>query len=75
MPGTEDGFADLIAALTIFARYAPGTACPTHCEHDELRVMVDPAKVSASDIKELESLGFHENEDDETFVSFRFGSA
>lgn len=64
---------DLIKALTIFLKYDNPYA-PTHCEHDELFVMIDPEKVSDEDRAELEELGFkpHENE---CFHSFRFGSA
>lgn len=64
---------DLIAALTIFAKYT-NDEYPTNCEHDELSVMVDPAKVSAEDRAALEALSFHAHEDEERFYSFRFGS-
>jgi hypothetical protein len=64
---------DLIAALTILRKYGNPDS-PTHCEHDQLNVMVDPALVSADDLAELERLGFEPDEDG-TFYSFRFGSA
>ena len=63
---------DLIEALTIFLKY-DNPHSPTHCEHDELMVCINPAKVSAEDKARLEELGFHANDDDEH--SFRFGSA
>lgn len=68
---------DLIAALLIFRKYASKDAlmCPTHCEHDELTVMVSPEDVPVRVKKELERLGFFENGHNNTFYSFRFGSA
>ena len=64
---------DLIAALQIFQRYTDKRN-PTHCEHDTLSLMVDPADVSATDTAALEELGFHANEDEKCFYSYRFGS-
>ncbi len=64
---------DLIKALTIFLKYGDPYA-PTHCEHDELTVCVDPDVVSDEDKAELDKLGFHPHRDGH-FVSFRFGSA
>jgi hypothetical protein len=63
---------DLIEALTIFAKYTDAEY-PTHCEHDKLYVLVDPAKVTAEDKARLEDLGFRPSVD--AFYSFRFGSA
>lgn len=67
---------DLIEALTILSKYA-NPAYPTHCEHDVLTVMVDPALVSEEDLKRLEELDFTPGSEysDEVFTSFRFGSA
>ena len=65
---------DLIEALQIFSKYSD-TEWPTHCEHDELRVCVDPAIVSKEDIKRLDELGFFPEEDEDCFLSFKFGSA
>lgn len=64
---------DLIEALTIFSKYGDPYS-PTHCEHDELHVMIDPDEVSEEDHKRLEKLGFFDSRDG-TFKSFRFGSA
>ncbi|MFA6605130.1 MAG: hypothetical protein WCS88_03990 [Patescibacteria group bacterium] len=65
---------DLIAALTIFAKYTKSKH-PTNCEHDELRVQVDPRKVSREDKRALAALGFDPDEEvPESFISFRFGS-
>lgn len=63
---------DLIEALTIFSKYTQDKY-PTHCEHDELMILVDPALVSDEDITRLDELGFFPS--DEYFKSFRFGSA
>lgn len=62
----------LIEALQIFLKY-DNPSSPTHCEHDELTVCVDPALVSAEDTKKLDELGFIA--DGDCFKSFRYGSA
>ncbi len=65
----------LIEALQIFLKYG-NPRSPTHCEHDILHVMVDPAKVSSEDLVRLAELGFHPDEDLEgQFYSYRYGSA
>lgn len=63
---------DLIAALTIFRKYSD-TKHPTHCEHDELRVEVDPDVVSDEDKRALEALSFTPTREN-NFRSYRFGS-
>ena len=66
---------DLIEALTIFRKYA-NPRNPTHCSHDQLAIMdVDPAEVTDEDKARLDDLGFFVDEDEECFISFRFGSA
>ncbi len=65
---------DLIKALQILLKYAPGHYAPTHCEHDELYVpCVEYSAVSEEDREELARLGFHESEHG-SFSSRRFGS-
>lgn len=71
---------DLIEALTILAKYTDSTH-PTSCDHDVLRVSVDPALVSAEDKARLDELGFFPEGDEEDpdyepefFESYRFGS-
>ncbi len=64
---------DLIEALTILLKYGNPYA-PTHCEHDELLVMIDPLNVSDEDKARLDTLGFSPGEY-YCFRSFRFGSA
>ena len=66
---------DLIEALTIFLKYG-NPMFPTHCEHDMLYVMIDPATVSAEDLDRLEALDFFPNYDfANIFASYRYGSA
>lgn len=66
---------DLVKALQIFLKYG-NPKYPTHCMHDELSIMeIDPDKVSDLDKADLEQLGFIVDEDNECFMSFRFGSA
>lgn len=63
---------ELIKALQIFLKYG-NPDYPTHCEHDELTIMIDPVIVSEEDKIKLEQLGFEVSE--EYFTSFKFGSA
>jgi hypothetical protein len=63
----------LIEALQIFLRYG-NPSYPTHCEHDELYIMIDPDVVSAEDKVKLDELGFSATGDN-CFRSYRFGSA
>jgi hypothetical protein len=63
---------DLIDALNIFAKYTKAEF-PTHCEHDVLYVVVNPADVVLpEDLEKLKELGF--NPDGDVFKSYRFGS-
>lgn len=64
---------DLIKALQIFLKYG-NPDYPTHCNHDELWVDIEPEKVSEEDLEMLKSLGFFPSEDESGFYSFRFGS-
>ncbi len=63
---------DLIEALTILRKYG-NPDFPTHCEHDELTVDIDPDLVSGEDLAILEDLGFFPSDDDD-FRSYKFGS-
>lgn len=66
---------DLIEALQIFLKYG-NPYSPTHCEHDELMIIIDPAVVSKEDKAKLDKLGFYPSFDDSSiFSSSRFGSA
>lgn len=64
---------ELIKALQIFRKYG-NPDNPTHCEHDELYIMIDPELVSSEDVAALEELHFSPNDVD-GFSSYRFGSA
>lgn len=66
-------WADLIEGLALLAQHQNNDISPFHCEHDTLTVMADPAGFSDEELARLEQLGFEA--DDETFYSFRFGSA
>lgn len=63
---------DLIEALIIFRRYK-NPKFPTHCEHDELFVAIDPNEVTELDKKRLEELHFTPSSYG-GFVSTWFGS-
>lgn len=65
---------DLIEALTLLAEHQNNEISPLHCEHDQLTVMADPAAFTADELARLDELGFHAGTD-ETFYSFRYGSA
>ncbi len=63
---------DLIAALQIFLKYG-NPKYPTHCSHDLLTICgIDADTVSATDVAELEKLGFYKDYDN--FYSTHFGS-
>lgn len=67
---------DLIEALTILSKYG-NPDFPTHCEHDVLTVLIDPADVSAEDLVRLKELHFYPGDDwaSGMFQSSWFGSA
>lgn len=76
MPDDEEKptIRNLIKALEIFASYGD-IEYPTHCEHDEMSVLVSPADVVPADIGRLEKLGFLAVQEEDCFISFRYGSA
>lgn len=69
---------DLIRAFQIFLRYG-NVPYPTHCEHDVMYVMVNPAHVTDEDKAVLDELGFYPADEDDyiqdVFYSFKYGSA
>lgn len=72
----EQPIDQLIEGLTILKKYLKPGAFPTHCEHDELMVMVpSDAVMSDADLMRLDALGFHVSEEHGCWSSFRFGSA
>jgi hypothetical protein len=66
-------WSDLIEALTLLARHYTDPISPFNCEHDELTVLADPSAFTDEERARLDDLGFHVG--DESFYSFRFGSA
>lgn len=64
---------DLIKALQILRKYG-NPQWPTHCEHDVMYVDIRYSEVSDEDREELQSLGFFEDEDNDGFMSYKFGS-
>jgi hypothetical protein len=70
----SSAWAELIEALTLLAHGSSDSFSPLHCEHDTLTVMSDPEAFSPEELARLEELGFHPGEE-QTFYSFRFGSA
>jgi hypothetical protein len=63
----------LIEALQIFLKYGNPTF-PTHCEHDVMYICgYNEKDISEEDTAKLKELGFFWG--DETFQSFRYGSA
>jgi len=66
---------DLIESLQIFLKYG-NPRSPTICEHNTLYICgIDPFAISDEDEKRLGELGFVYESADETYVSYRFGSA
>lgn len=66
---------DLIKALQIFLKYG-NPIYPTYCSHDQLTICdIEPSEVTKDDISKLELLGFLVDEDENCFISFKFGSA
>jgi hypothetical protein len=65
---------DLIKALTILRKYG-NPSWPTHCEHDVMYVNIRYSEVSDEDRGILNGLGFHEDDDNDGFMSYKFGSA
>ena len=66
---------DLIEALTIFGKYSD-TNYPTRCEHDTLYICVSPEDLDdLKDIDRLDELGFFISDDEDCFISYRFGNA
>jgi len=67
---------DLIKALQILLPYANDDRYPTHCEHDTLYFGcgIERSMVSDGDTKLLDDLGVFWGEEEDGFISFRFGS-
>lgn len=78
-PDMPQAWADLLEGLTLLAKHQNNDISPFNCSHDQLTVMADPAMFTTEEIAHLDDLGFHAgkpgSENEETFYSFRFGSA
>jgi hypothetical protein len=66
---------NLIKALQIFAKYK-NLQFPTHCEHDVLFVVgITKDEVSKEDQGKLDTLGFMYSDNEDSWISFMYGSA
>lgn len=71
-----EAWRQLIEGLALLAQHPTSKISPLHCEHDELTVLANPAKFTPEELEHLGTLGFRTTaEDEEVFVSYRFGSA
>jgi hypothetical protein len=64
---------DLIEALTIMLQKGD-VDYPTNCMHDELGVFPQSMDFTPEEFTRLEELGFDLNEDEDGFMSYKFGS-
>jgi hypothetical protein len=66
---------DFIEALQIFLKYGDPYN-PTNCSHDKLAVCggYHADNMTDEDILRLQELGFHWNDSEEYFYSYRYGS-
>lgn len=65
---------DLLEAVQIFLTQGD-VKFPFHCEHDCLHVWgYEDKEFTEGQTKRLEELGFHRDEDDGHFYSFKYGS-
>ena len=66
---------ELIEALQMFLAVRD-IAYPTHCEHDEMWICGYALEdFTPEQVQHLDDLGFFWDEDDESFKSFKYGSA
>jgi hypothetical protein len=71
----EDNMEKLIEALQIFLKYK-NEEWPTNCSHDVLAIMgVGENDVTDEDMKRLVKLDFIWNDEYDSFISFKYGSA
>ncbi|MFJ4653785.1 hypothetical protein ACIP5Y_21170 [Nocardia sp. NPDC088792] len=70
-----EAWRDLLEGITILARHPDNDISPFHCEHDKLTVCANPADFTDEELERLDTLGFRVGDDEESFDSFRFGSA
>ncbi len=65
---------ELVQALNLLAKGHNDDESPLYCEHDQLTVAADPGKFTATELEQLEGMGFHADHASESFYSYRFGS-
>jgi hypothetical protein len=75
MTAVPPAWADLLEGLALLATNQNNDISPFHCEHDTLTVMADPSAFTPEELARLDELGFHADPPNDTFHSFRFGSA
>lgn len=63
---------NLIKALQIFLKY-DNPENPTHCYYELLSIMGDYSKITHDDMLLLEELGFFYDEEEDAFISLKFG--
>lgn len=71
---TRDPWSELLTAIAKLSWHKTGES-PFHCEHDVLYVMSDPSKYSEEELAIFDYLGFFPSEENDCFMSYRFGSA
>ena len=64
---------DLIEALQIMMKHGD-VDYPTHYEHDTLYIFPNNMDFTEEEFAELEELGFHSDNENEGFYSFKYGS-
>lgn len=67
-------WSNLLSALTLLSKHSFSNY-PTWCEHDVLHVNADDEAFTPEEITQLEQWGFHRDEEEGGFYSFRYGSA
>ncbi len=61
-----------VEVVTIIGSYLdPNDTLPVHCEHDQMWICVDPAKVSDEHKRRLAELGWDPDESYEGFQSYQ----
>lgn len=70
-----EAWTNLIIALAILSKHPSNDDNPFNCTHDTLRVMADDTAFTPGEIDQLDKLGFHVDENNGGFYSFRYGSA
>lgn len=75
MTEMPQAWADLLEGLTLLAKHQSNEDSPFHCSNDTLTVMAYPGRFTTAELDRLAGLGFLPDAHEDTFTSFRFGSA